>query len=136
MQPKINRHFLWSAPDNCPVIKQGKDGYDLGTCAEYLEDGICPSHGEVKPLIEAPISPDQAAQLVWLVRRDWEGNITASASIQELEANSLIQDGLVITPKGSIPLLKFKTNIGTIIEGKKIVFNRTYHNGGHSVTIW
>lgn len=135
-QAKINRHHLRSAPNNCPVILQGNNGYDIGTCGAKLKDGICPTHKEVEPLIFAPIAREDAAQLVWFVRKDpWSGTITASAVESELEEYGLMSDTEVVTPKGTLPLSQFVTCKNTILT-KAVPLYKLCKIGEHKVYLW
>ena len=120
VQPKINRLFAQTARGYCPVILQDKKGNDIGTCSDWIEDGRCPTHGEIQPLIDANI-PMNSPELIWFVRRDtwrvvgkltgeesFRGDCVASAQMNELVENGLVQAGYYITPKGKLPVAEFK----------------------------
>lgn len=48
---KINEAFEEDNPRNCPVLEFTADGYCVGTCYFYMEDGkTCPRHGVVKEM--------------------------------------------------------------------------------------
>lgn len=111
---RINRHFVAKVPDRCPVLIQGKDGYDIGTCAEALVDrAFCPVHKDITGAVHSPIPADEAPAAVWFTRRDgWTGEVVASAQMDELIANGLINDGVITCTKGTLLLTDFKKIIG------------------------
>lgn len=34
-------------PNNCPILEQTADGYNVGRCWFHLENNKCPRHGDV-----------------------------------------------------------------------------------------
>lgn len=110
---KINRMLWRDVPDHCPAILRDNWGYDFGTCCQPLKEGHCKTHGNITTQAAEPTLPEQAADMVWFVRKDsQDGSIVASAQLDELQQHGLINDVEVKTTKGVISLTEFRTVIG------------------------
>lgn len=45
----ISETYEKQSPNNCPINERTADGDFVGICGYYLDDGVCPRHGQVKP---------------------------------------------------------------------------------------